>query len=155
MTIWLIICRINYDRDYVGVVDGIGPVERRLGEFGEVHGLVVGAFGEGSEDLHNLLQVMAESRVTCVDLLRGQPGAGAREELGVVVGQLRRRLSVAAVRANSNCLLTRLALVGDGARQASDRRQWRKREEHLMRKEREAQWHRQIRGYGITHRGEF
>ena len=115
----------------------------------------MGFFSEGSEDVHNLLQSMAESRVACVDLLRGQGQAISREEISGVIGQFRRRLSVATVRATYNCLLTRLSLVGDGARQALDRRQWRQREEGLMRRERQAQWHRKIRGHGITHRGEF
>ena len=76
-------------------------------------------------------------------------------ELSVIVGQVRRRLSVAAIRAKSTCLLSRLSLVGEGARRAADRRGWRLREEEMMRREREAQWVGQVRGHGITHRGQF
>ena len=44
----------NADRVYGGFVGvNYGPVERKLMQFGEVLGLVIGAFGEGSEDLHN------------------------------------------------------------------------------------------------------
>ena len=144
----------DIDRNYVGVQEGVGPVERRLQQFGEVRGLVMGAFAEASEDMHNLLQEMAESRVAAVDLQASQ-GSGEREDISVVIGQLRRRLSVATIRANINCLLTRLSLVGEGTRQAMKRRQWQKREETHMRQEKLAQWHRKIRGHGITHRGEF
>ena len=49
---------------------------------------------------------MAESRVQNVDLRRGQQGGGDRENMSVVVGQLRHRLSVAVVRATANCLIT-------------------------------------------------
>ena len=67
----------DMDRQFVGVEEGhgVGPVERKLGEYGELHGLVVGAFSEASEDMHNLIQCMAESRVAAADLQRGQPGA--------------------------------------------------------------------------------
>ena len=40
-----------------------GPVETKLGMLGEVRGVVVGAFGEGSEDLHSLIHHLAISRV--------------------------------------------------------------------------------------------
>ena len=103
----------------------------------------------------HLIQVMAESRVVSADLMRGQPGAAVREELSVVVGQLRRRLSVAVIRATYSCLLARLAFLGEGSREANKRRQWRGREEQAMRLEREAQWHRRVRNHGVRHRGEF
>ena len=145
----------DIDRDFVGVQIGEGPVERKLQQFGEVHGLVMGAFSEASEDMHNLIQAMAESRVATVDLQTEHHGSGEREDISVVIGQLRRRLSVATVRANINCLLARLSLVGEGTRPAMRRRQWQKKEELQMRQEMVAQWHRKIRGHGITHRGEF
>ena len=116
---------------------------------------MVGTFCEGSEDIHNLIQSMAETRVASADLLRGQQEVIVREDLEVVVGQLRRRLSVAIARANSNCLLSRLSLIGEGSKEASKRRQWTYREETIMKNEREAQWHRRTRGHGIKHRGGF
>ena len=33
----------------------MGPVERKLGSLERVHGIVVGAYGEGSDDLHALI----------------------------------------------------------------------------------------------------
>ena len=49
---------------YCGTALGTtGPVETKLGSMGEVKGVVVGAFGEGSEDLHSLIHHLAISRV--------------------------------------------------------------------------------------------
>ena len=105
-----------------------------------------------SEDVHALVQAMAVSRVASADLVRGHPGA---EEMSVVVGQLRRRLNVAVVRATAICLLTRVTMLGEGSREAMKRRQWREREERDMRCERVAQWHKCVRGHSVRHRGEF
>ena len=57
-------------------------------QFGDLVGLVVGAFGEGSEDLHSLIQNLAESKVNAMGLRRGRQAS--EEELGVVVGQISR-----------------------------------------------------------------
>ena len=52
------------DQTYCGTEQGnVGPVERKLGSLGHVHGIVVGAFGEGSDDLHALINHLAISRV--------------------------------------------------------------------------------------------
>ena len=37
----------------------IGPVELKLGSLGRVHGIVVGTFGEASDDLQSLLHHLA------------------------------------------------------------------------------------------------
>ena len=131
----------------------IEPVERKLGQYGELMRLVVGAIGEGSEDLQTLVGVKAQSRVTAMGLARGRPGT--EQELGLVTGQIRRRLSVTAVRAQGDCLLARLPHVGQGAGQADRRRDWVRREERLMRLERNAQWVARVRGSGIINRGQF
>ena len=52
------------DQTYCGTNRGeVGPVERKLGTLGRIHGIVVGAFGEASDDLHSLIQHLAVSRV--------------------------------------------------------------------------------------------
>ena len=107
------------DRDIIETDEEVGPVERRLGEFGQLKGLVVGAFSEGSEDLHSLIQQMAESRVASLDLSRAQHGFISTEDTGQVVGQLRQWLSVASVRSNYTCLLSRLSYLGTEAKQTS------------------------------------
>ena len=142
----------NVDRGVIGVGDGVvGPIERKLSEYGDILGLVVGAWGECSEDMHTLVQVLTKSRVDSVGRARGRPATDG--ELALAVGQVRRRLSVACVRANTNCLLSRMSHLGEAAVQAQGRRQAQGWEEERMRKEMQAQWLGRIRHHGITHRG--
>ena len=107
------------DRRFHGTVQGeTGPLEARLDSYGKLEGLVVGAWGEGSKDLHALIKVMAEARVLANSRSRGYvPGEG---ELSTVTGTIRRVLSCAFVRCHALCLLARLGQVGDGARGAAE-----------------------------------
>ena len=109
------------DRVYGRVPEGIkGPVENKLDEFGDLLCLVVGAFGEVSEDLHYLINTLAEAAVRKSELRRGQM---SREgELSTLTGEYRRMISLASVKAQAECLLTRLNQVGEG-QGAADRRQ--------------------------------
>ena len=142
------------DRLYGGVEEGIvGPVENKLLQYGDLQGLVVGAFGEGSEDLHKLIQVIAESRVNSVGLLRGKKCSDV--ELGCVVGQVRRMLSSANVRAQGLFLLARMSQAGEGVGLAAKRRRWAAVEEDRMRRERQAQWVSRLKGRNIVRRGQF
>ena len=64
------------DRVYGGVAEG--GVQRKLEDFGEVRGLVFGAFGEASEGVHELVHALANSRLKAVGMQQGrQPGSGA------------------------------------------------------------------------------
>ena len=96
-----------------------GPVERKLEEFGDLMGLVVGAFGEVSEDFHHLINTMAESRVQKKERQRGL--ARGEEELSSITGEYRRLVSLACVKAQAECLLARLNQTGKG-KVAADRR---------------------------------
>ena len=113
----------------------------------------MGAFGEGSEDLHGLVQLLAESKVKAMGLFRGREGTEA--ELGLLVGQIRRMISTVNVRAQAQCLLTRMNSIGEGVSQAAKRRRWAVIEEEKMRKERLIQWESRVRGRNIIRRGEF
>merc|ERR1712082_341330 len=77
------------DRRFHGTTPGqTGPLVTRLESFGKLQGLVVGAWGEASRDLHSLVKVMAESRVAARSRARGfEVGEG---EYSSVVGQTRR-----------------------------------------------------------------
>ena len=112
----------NTDRQFGGVEEGrVGPVETKLLQYGKLQGLVVGAFGEGSEDLHSLVQTIAESKVKSMGLARGR--SGTESELGVIVGQVRRMISTVSVRAQVQCLLSRVNMIGgEGVTRASKRR---------------------------------
>jgi hypothetical protein len=48
----------------------VGPLERRLQGYEDLQCLVIGAFLEGSKDLHSLLEVLADSKLRMKDLLR-------------------------------------------------------------------------------------
>ena len=39
----------------------MGPIEKKLGEYGDLLDLVVGAWSEAYEELHNLAHVIARS----------------------------------------------------------------------------------------------
>ena len=114
--------------------EGGGRIRRKLDQFGDLLGLVVGRFNEVSNDLHNLVESMAESRVKL--LARREGRQLSDNEKGVVVGQLRRRLSTAAIRAGSNCLLDRMHQCGQGAQLAAKRREGSSWLEEALKKER-------------------
>ena len=128
-----------------------GPVERRLDEFGELLGLCFGAWGEGSEGVHQLVQTIAEARLKYQGLQLGRPGS--EEELGVLVGQVRRRLSLVAVKAQIDCLLAKLHQVGPGNAQLAKKRSWAIQEDLRMARERGAQWLRRVEGVHTLRRG--
>ena len=141
------------DRRVLGTGEGmVGPLVRRLEQFGDLQGLVVGAFGEGSEDLHSLVNTLAVSRLRAVGLARGREGAD--KELGVIVSQIRRTLSTSAVGSQASCLLSRMSCLGRGAFQAAGRMRWAAREEERMRAERSAIWLARVRGQSLVKRGQ-
>ena len=140
------------DQEVLGVDKEVrGPVERRLEEYGDLLGLCFGAWGEASEGVHQLVQNLAESRLTFLGLRRGRPGSEA--VLGMCVGQVRRRLSMAAVKAQVDCLLAKLHQVGPGNKQLAKRRVWAISEDQRMSKERGAQWIRRVEGVNTLRRG--
>ena len=132
--------------------DQKGPVERRLDEFGELIGLCFGAWGEASEDIHWLIQMVAESRLKYQRLQSGRSG-NTKQELGILVGQIRRRLSLAAIKAQVECLLSRLHQVGPGNKQLAKKREWAAMEDERMRRERSAQWMRKFEGVQTLRKG--
>ena len=107
--------------------------------------------GVGSEQVHQLVQVLAESRLRFQGLQQGRPGSD--QELGVLVGQIRRRLSMAAVQAQVDCLLSKLHQVGPGNVQLAKRRTWAIKEDQRMNLERNAQWMRRIEGIHTLRKG--
>ena len=105
---------------------------------------MVGPWGEGSKDLHSLIKVLGESRVTCRARAMGRPASD--KELGLVIGQIRRVLSVCFVRSQATCLLARVGYLKEGARSAADRRVMAARLEESRRLERQANHSAHIRG---------
>ena len=115
-----------------------GPLVTRFRSFGGLSEgqLVAGPWGDLSPHLHQLLRVFAESRVAAASRAQGwEAGPG---QLGKVMGEIRRALSVTIVRANAYCLLERLAHLGPGAGAAAKRREGALRQEEKRRQDRQA-----------------
>ena len=128
-------------------------MRRKLDQFGDLLGLVVGRFNEVSNDLNKLIEKMAKSRVNLV--ARSNCRKLSDNEKGVVVGQLRSQLSNAAIRAVSNCLLDRMHQCGQGAQMAAKRREGSAWLEEVMKKEWEVQWLAKVRGGQLVQKGRF
>ena len=127
------------DRQFHGTPEGQhGPLVRRLNSFPKLQGYVIGAFGEVSEDLHRLVDHLTESRGHFLALSSGL--ATSEREKGQIKGQIRRKLSVALIRANSLCTLSRVSNVGPKAQAAAKRRQLTLSHESAMRQERRSYW---------------
>ena len=108
----------------------------------------MGAFQEGSKDLHALLGTLADSQLRAKGLARGREGTD--QERSIILAGLRRTLSMAAAKANSACLLDRVSRVGEEHRQSARRRAWVKREEERIQEERRAFWHANVRARGLN-----
>ena len=137
----------------LGHVVGEGPAQRRLAEYGQVMGLCFGGYGEASKEVHSFFDAMASPRLKTQGMAKGRPGSA--QELAIITGYLRRRISAAAVRANYTCLLERMAQVGEGAVRAGMRRDWVRAEEEKMKWDRQAQWLSRVRGRGLVQKGRF
>ena len=99
------------DQTYCGTPrDTVGPVELKLGSLSRVHGIVVGAFGEASDDLHSLIPHLAVSRVRFAGPQVGRRGQVRTEEAEIALATsfLRKSLSECAVRSQAELLLRRL-----------------------------------------------
>ena len=144
----------NIDNDIIGVPKGTrGPVEQKLDEFGNLVGLCFGAWGEGSRDVHMLVDILSKSRLKHQMLEQGRPDGGSDNELALIVSQIRRKLSLTAVKAQVSCLLSRLHQVGPGNKQLAKKRQWATQQEEKMRRERYSQWIRRIEGVNTLRKG--
>ena len=128
-----------------------GPLVARLNGYGELLCLVAGAWGDCSTHLHELIVTCAESRVAHLCRSTGRPEL--ESQLGVVTGQYRRLLSACIVRAQAQCLISRIGVISPEARVAAQRREVAGRLERELREERQAQWMASLRGPGWARRG--
>ena len=148
----------NTDQKYCGTLQGnTGPVETKLGSLGEVKGVVVGAFGEGSEDLHSLIHHLAISRVRVAGPQKGRRGQVRTEEaeLALTTSFLRRTLSVVGVRAQARLLLGRLEVIGPRAAAAAGRRNYALNLERIWANQRRADALSRQMGRMLLRRGHF
>ena len=145
------------DQQHGGVLPGqIGGVERKLQSFPKVEGVVFGNWGEASQATHQLVDALATSRAKVAQpQSRGRKGKILSEEgvKAMAVGFIRRRLGVAAVRAQCHSLLGRLEGMGPGAATAAGRRRKAEEQERLWARERRAYQLSAKQGYNILRRG--
>ena len=141
-----------------GQLQAEGPVQRRLASFGTVEGWCFGVWGEASEPVHTLIQTIAEARLRVAGQ---QPGRGGKvrsivAEKALLVGSLRRQVSLMAVRANARMIISRMeSFVGPGAAEAARRRQWAVSLERQEAQERQAHAVGLSQGRNILRRGFF
>ena len=141
-------------------VDRVGPVQAKLQSFPPLRGWVTGAWGEASVDVHTMVQDLASSRLRHQETLPGadwmRKGRKSEEaERGRLVAQLRRELSLEAVRGQARLLLDRLQGLGEGAAAAVRRRKWAEEEERRLRRERQAQALSAAFGRPLIRKGQF
>ena len=98
-------------------------------------GLCFGAWGEASQDVHDLVEILARARLKFQVLSGGRPDGGSDQELAMIVAQIRRLLSVTAIKAQVGCLLGRLHQVGPGNKQLAKKREWAVRQDEKMKRE--------------------
>ena len=140
------------DRKYCGTpVDQEGPLEQRLKSFGELNCLVAGQYGEVSQHYHDLLAKLAKLKAARFSHTHGR--VLSNSEQGVLLNQLRRRLSITIIRAQSSCLLSRLSHYQPGARQAAKRRALTKQREEQLNQDQRAHFQALVRGRRIHESG--
>ena len=120
-----------------------GPLVRRLQGY-ELLKLVVGPWGEVSQDLHGLLRTFAHQRVESMARSAGRVDFSLEVELWKAMGDARRAFSITIVRSNALCLLERLSQLSPNARRAGERR----RAVQAL----EARRQEQAQAYSLAHR---
>ena len=103
--------------------------------------------------LHSLVRTLAKSKAAARSGARGWQGSD--QELGLIMGEIRRALSLDFVRAQALCLLTRLTYLGDGAGAATRRREQVALEEEERRRVQQAHFEAHVRGRGVPRAGEI
>ena len=142
----------NIDREYCGAVPGqTGPLEQRLKDFGEILCLVAGQYGECSQHFHDLLKKLVVSKAAHISQIEGR--GLSESEKGLILHQLRRRLSVSIISAQSSCLLSRLNHMTPGAKDAARRRAFAKQRAEQNTLDARAHFEANIRGRRLRNIG--
>ena len=109
------------DEAWCGTAAGaVGPMLARFREFGKLRGLVFGALGEASPDVHKLIGTLAYSGAEAHGLACG--GTTTLAATGRLSWMLKRRLARVALKSRAKLLLDRRQYIGSGAPQAGDGR---------------------------------
>ena len=143
------------DRKYCGAArDQTGPLEQRLQDFGEISCLVAGQYGEVSQNFHELLKKLSVSKAAHISQIEGR--GVSESEKGLILHQLRRRLSVCIISAQSSCMLNRLHHMHPGAKDAARRRAFAKQRTEMNTLDARAHFEanitgRRLRDIGVLH----
>ena len=89
---------------------GQQPIMDRLQSFGRTRGLIYGAYGEASHDVHALISIAADARAR--ELWRSHGASSFAAMRSFLVSQSRRRVGMAVVQAMARHRLDRLPFVG-------------------------------------------
>ena len=98
----------------------LGPIGRALDAYARIRGWVIGAFGEASPDVHELVKELGDIGAT-----RGwrDMGASSAEEASAVLrGRARRHLGIEGVRGHARLKLDRLAVATGDVDEGAERR---------------------------------
>ena len=82
--------------------------------------IVAGQYAEVSQHTHDLLKILASSKAAHISHMEGRPVSDQEE--GILLNQLRRRLSISIITSQANCLVSWLGHYSPGAKEAAQRR---------------------------------
>ena len=142
---------ILFSRDQYHLERTISPSDIGLKSFGDLSCLVAGQYGEVSQDFHELLKRLVSSKAAHTAQLEGRPISD--NERGLILNQLRRRLSVSIIKAQSSCLLSRLNHMTPGAKEAAKRRAAAKQRDQLNSQDCRAHFEAHVRGRRLRNIG--
>ena len=131
-------------------------MEQKLLTFGKVRGLVVGGWGELSEDFKMLMQVMVDRKKQELEAQTGiENRRSVTAQLASYTSQNRQQLSRVCVQSQSRLLLDRLEGLGGGTGEAARRRKQTAFLEARWERERQAQAIAARQGWRIRRTGDF
>ena len=108
--------------------------------------------------MYLMVDYLAEARQKHQQLLEGRWRSEKKSweaEVALYTGQIRRQLSLEAVRSQARLLLERLGGLGAGAAAAAKRRDWAETDEYRMGRERRAHQLALSQGRLVRARGQF
>ena len=112
---------LRLDHRHCGTPEGTpGPVTQKLASYGRIRGLAFGAYGEASQDVHDLVSILA---VNCASRQWVRMGSRDPEEAAATLKRsLYRSWGLMAMRSQARLKLAGLSHVGAGASAARARR---------------------------------
>ena len=134
------------DRAYNHTREGIiGPVERELGTYGLVKGLIVGAYGEASSHIEALVQTIASG--IAKHKWRGMGARNYIDARAVVLARTRRWVGIEAVRGHAAMKVARKRELTSGNWEDAKQRRRMSQRTYIMRR---IEYYQYYCGYGVN-----